>query len=414
MQNQTILKVLHDAGQYFHIYSGSTFVVLLDQISKDQIVTVAKDIALLSALNIKIILIAPSQPITKPFIIKTEDELEQLLTNTQVIQRKIEVLLNQAFHQYQISSAIISSSAVTTKPYGIHNGIDYGFFGKPRSIKKDLLNHLLDSASCLIIPTFGFAPTGETFIMDGLEMAEQVASALQCQKLMILTSAEAIPREMNANQAKIFSQNSELPLTSRLLIKRCLPAIENGVDRVHILDSKIEGALILELLTRDGIGSMITNEPYDEIKQAELSNIQPLKALMQPLEDDGILKQRSIQELEKDIHNYYLMFRDNSLIGAVAYYPYPEEKTAELASLIVHPDYRKGKKANLLMQFIEQKAIADGFNSIFLLTTQTAHWFMGNGYKEASKQDLPKAKLELYDHSRNSKVFFKYLITNQQ
>ena len=407
MSNQTILKVLHDAGQYFHTYSGSTFVVLLDQVSQEQAASIAKDIALLCALNIKIILIAPSQPIGKPFVIESEEKLEQLLIQTQVTQRKAEVLLNQAFYQYQISSAIVSSSAVTTKPYGIHNGIDYGFFGKARSIKKELLNHILESASCLIIPTFGFAPTGETFIMDGLEMAEKIASSLQCQKLMILTEHEDLPREMNAMQAKLLSQDDHLSHQIRTLIQRSIPAIEHGVDRIHLLNKKVEGELIIELLTRDGVGSMITNEPYDEIKPAELTDIQALKALMQPLEDDGTLKKRSIQDLEKDIHNFYLMFRDNSLIGAVAYYPYPDEKTTELASLIVHPDYRKGKKANQLMQFVEHKAQEDGLESIFLLTTQTAHWFMGNGFKEAQISDLPKDKLAVYDYTRNSKVFFK-------
>ena len=407
MSNQTILKVLHDAGQYFHTYSGSTFVVLLDQVSQEQAASIAKDIALLCALNIKIILIAPSQPIGKPFVIESEEKLEQLLIQTQVTQRKAEVLLNQAFYQYQISSAIVSSSAVTTKPYGIHNGIAYGFFGKARSIKKELLNHILESASCLIIPTFGFAPTGETFIMDGLEMAEKIASSLQCQKLMILTEHEDLPREMNAMQAKLLSQDDHLSHQIRTLIQRSIPAIEHGVDRIHLLNKKVEGELIIELLTRDGVGSMITNEPYDEIKPAELTDIQALKALMQPLEDDGTLKKRSIQDLEKDIHNFYLMFRDNSLIGAVAYYPYPDEKTTELASLIVHPDYRKGKKANQLMQFVEHKAQEDGLESIFLLTTQTAHWFMGNGFKEAQISDLPKDKLAVYDYTRNSKVFFK-------
>lgn len=166
MLNQTILKVLHDAGQYFHTYSGSTFVVLLDQVSQAQTTAIAKDLALLCALNIKIILITSPLPIGQALVIESEEQLEQLLVSTQAAQRKTEVSLNQAFHQYQINSAIISSSAVTTKPYGVHNGIDYGFFGKARSIKKELLNHILESASCLIIPTFGFAPTGETFIMD--------------------------------------------------------------------------------------------------------------------------------------------------------------------------------------------------------------------------------------------------------
>lgn len=409
MPNQTILKVLHDAGQYFHIYSGSTFVVLLDQVSQEQAASVAKDIALLCALNIKIILIVPPSKIAQPFAIESEDLLEKFLIDTQVIQRKAEVLLNQAFHQYQINSAIVSSSVVTTKPYGIHNGIDYGFFGKPRNIKKELLSHILENVSCLIIPTFGFAPTGETFIMDGLEMAEQIASSLQCQKLMILTETEGLPREMNASQAKALSQDLNQPEDTRALIKLSIPAIAKGVDRIHLLNKAIEGTLIIELLTRDGIGSMITNEAYDEIKQAELTDIQALKSLMQPLEDDGTLKKRSIQELEKDIQNFYLMFRDNSLIGAVAYYPYPEAKTAELASLIVHPLYRNGKKANQFMHFIENKALEDKFDSIFLLTTQTAHWFMGNGFKEADITQLPKDKLSTYDYSRNSKVFFKPL-----
>lgn len=409
MVDLTMLKVLRDAGQYFHTYSGSTFVVLLNQANEETLSSIAQDVALLCALNIKIILLVPPHTMGEPIVIESEEQLEQLLINTQIIQRKAEVLLNQAFHRYQISSAIVSSSAVGARPYGVHGGVDYGFFGKPRTIKADLLEHILKNASCLIIPTFGFAPTGETFIMDGLEMAEKIASGLECQKLMILTHGFDLPREMNANKAKLLVQDETQPVSMRNLLKLSIPAIEHNVERVHILDAQTEGVLIAELLTRDGVGSMITNEPYDEIRAAELNDISALKALMHPLEEEGILKKRSISDLEKDIAHFYLMFRDYSMIGAVAYYPHPNEKTAELASLIIHPDYRKGKKANVLLSFIEQKGRDDGFESIFLLTTQTAHWFMENGFKSSEINDLPKDKLAVYDYTRNSKVFFKFL-----
>lgn len=410
MRNQTILSVLRDAGQYFHTYSGSTFVVLLDHVEHSDAASIAEDLAFLCALNIKIILLVPPMPIGNAVVIESEADLEALVIQSQIAQRKMETLLTQAFHQYRITTSIVSCNAVTARPYGIHNGVDFGYFGKPRSIKTDALHNLLGHAQCMMVPTFGYASTGDTFIMDGLEMAERIASHLQCEKLLVLTEkAPILPREMNANLAKVLMHDDALSDKHKAILRLSIPAIESGVERVHILNAATEGVLIYELLTRDGVGAMITNEPYDEIKPAEIGDIQALKHLMQPWEDNGTLKKRSISELEKDIEHFFLMFRDHSLIGAVAYYPHAESKTAELASLLVHPDYRKAKKANALLHFIEQKALADGLDSLFLLTTQTALWFMENGFQVAGIDHLPPKKLAEYDYTRNSKVLIKPL-----
>lgn len=181
------------------------------------------------------------------------------------------------------------------------------------------------------------------------------------------------------------------------------------MERAHLLNAKLNGAVVLELLTRDGIGTMITNEAYDLIREGTVRDIPQLMELMAPLESSGVLIKRSTRYLEKNIKDFYLMFRDGALIGSVGFHHYPEGNMAELAGLIIHPEYRKGKKANILLKYIEQKAISEGCDKIFLLTTQTAHWFIENGFEIADISNLPKKKQENYDYSRNSQVLIKKL-----
>jgi amino-acid N-acetyltransferase len=62
-----------------------------------------------------------------------------------------------------------------------------------------------------------------------------------------------------------------------------------------------------------------------------------------------------------------------------------------------------------MLEHIEKRAIQQGIRELFVLTTQTAHWFQELGFKPASVDDLPGEKKSLYNFQRNSKVFRKPL-----
>ena len=74
---------------------------------------------------------------------------------------------------------------------------------------------------------------------------------------------------------------------------------------------------------------------------------------------------------------------------------------------LVHPEYRGGERGARLLRELEQAAVGLGLSEVFVLTTQTAHWFIEQGFEASSLDRLPPEKQALYNLQRNSKVFIK-------
>ncbi len=409
-----VLNVLQDAGQYFQEYSGSTFVIYIDGASlyleDDSLSCIADDIALLRTLNIKVVLVFSPELADSPIAIESTEMVEKILGELHRTKMFLERALNQAFYRYRIPNTMIFGSFISARPYGIINGVNYGYYGRVRSIDSNMIRCAVDDSSIVVILPYGIAPSGEFFIIDGCEITEQLSSKLKAEKVIMLSQFTSdFGHELNVYGAKAILDENSLSCHDKKLLETAIKSVEDGVERAHLLDAKLNGAVVLELLTRDGIGTMITNEAYDLIREGTVRDIPQLMELMAPLESSGVLIKRSTRYLEKNIKDFYLMFRDGALIGSVGFHHYPEENMAELAGLIIHPEYRKGKKANILLKYIEQKAISEGCDKIFLLTTQTAHWFIENGFEIADISNLPKKKQENYDYSRNSQVLIKKL-----
>jgi amino-acid N-acetyltransferase len=98
--------------------------------------------------------------------------------------------------------------------------------------------------------------------------------------------------------------------------------------------------------------------------------------------------------------------RDGMIIACAALYTY-EREVAELACLVVHPDYRSHGRGDSLLRAIEQRARHNGIRRLFVLTTQTSHWFRERGFERADLSSLPVRKRSLYNYQRNSRVFIK-------
>ena len=182
-----------------------------------------------------------------------------------------------------------------------------------------------------------------------------------------------------------------------------------GVQRSHIISYNNDCALLEELFTHDGSGTLVANDNYEQAREANIDDDGGILELIQPLEQQGVLVKRSRELLETEIRQFRLLERDRRIIACAALYPFAEEGCGEIACIVSHPDYRGGRRGQRLLIELEQEARRQGLDRVFVLTTQTAHWFIEQGFVERSRDALPNRKQALYNLQRNSKVFFKAL-----
>lgn len=198
------------------------------------------------------------------------------------------------------------------------------------------------------------------------------------------------------------------PNTERQLTAAC-HAASNGVARAHLVNFREDGALLRELFTRDGCGTLVTRENYENIRGAYIEDVGGILELIAPLEEAGILVRRSRELLEAEIKRFTIIERDGMVIGCAALYPFEDGQSAELACVAVHTDYRSAQRGKKLMAYVERRARTQGLTAIYVLSTQTAHWFREQGFEPVSVDDLPGERKSLYNYQRKSKVFRKQL-----
>ncbi len=324
-------------------------------------------------------------------------------------------LPNSSMHGAHLRVA--SGNFVTARPLGVHDGIDYCLTGEVRRIDHQAIRTWLEGDAIVLLSSLGYSPTGEVFNLSADEVAIATASALQADKLLLLGEGlgpldqnGALIQEMAPDRAEhLLTADPPLSKDVAHRLNAAVRACRAGVRRTHLLDRQLDGGLLLELFTRDGVGTMIATDIYDEVRPATIDDVGGLLALIRPLEAEGVLVRRSRELLEMEIQRFTVMERDGTIIGCVALYPFPEEHLGELACVAVHPDYRNDGRADGLLRFIEQQSRQQGLEHLFVLTTRTAHWFRERGFEPAKIADLPIQKQALYNLQRRSKVFIKPL-----
>ncbi|MEQ1674937.1 MAG: amino-acid N-acetyltransferase, partial [Candidatus Nitrotoga sp.] len=179
---------------------------------------------------------------------------------------------------------------------------------------------------------------------------------------------------------------------------------EAGVARTHLISRHVEGAILQELFSDTGIGSMVVESSLNILRDATIADVGGILQLLQPLEAEGILVRRGRERLEQEIGRFVVLEYDHRIIGCAALYPFDDEQAAELACLAVQPNYRNQGYGDALFKHMLALAQAQGLRKLFVLTTRTAHWFLERGFKEADVSQLPAQKKALYNYQRRSKV----------
>ena len=213
------------------------------------------------------------------------------------------------------------------------------------------------------------------------------------------------------SEIKNLLNHSDNEETSRLL-RAIASSGENGVSRCHCVSHTDDGALLQELFTRDGAGTLISQDHYEQLRIATIDDVGGILELIEPLEAEGSLVKRSRELLENEIHLFTVIERDGMIVACAGLYPYKESLSGEIACVATHPDYRGEDRGERLLAALERQAREKQLASVFVLTTQTAHWFQELGFIEIPQDQLPKKKKQFYNLQRNSKVFSKTLADN--
>ena len=422
------------SSPYIHAHRGRTFVIAFggSAVAAPEFSHLVHDIALLHGLGIRLVLVHGARPQVEERLrlrkaeiryvnglrITDDDALLCVKEAAGIVRVEIEALLSMGLANSPMAGArirVASGNYVTARPVGVRDGVDHCHTGIVRRIDAEAIRQRLDAGAVALVPPLGYSPTGEVFNLSAADVAGAVASALGADKLILVgeekplsvtrrkTASSLTPGEVD----QLLDRRKKLPAETALLLRTAADACRRGVRRAHLLSRREDGALLKELFTRDGVGTLVTAEPYQQIRPAVIDDVTGIIELLQPLEEAGVLVRRSRELLETGIGHFTVMERDGMVIGCAALYPYPADGMAELACLVVHPDYQHDGRGDELLAVIEQKAQASSLSQVFVLTTQTTHWFRERGFELMSVQDLPMAKRDLYNYRRNSKVLAK-------
>lgn len=416
---------------YIRVHRGKTFVVQFDDrlVYGEQFTDFVHDLALLNGLGVHLVLVFGARESIEVWLkenkqpsnfhqdlrITDAETMELVKSAAGKLRFEIESRLSMGLGNTPMSHAelvVSSGNYVRARPAGIVDGIDYQFTGRVRNIDGDAIRAKLDREEIILLPPLGYSVTGETYNMNAINLAADVAIELQADKLVYLVDGEGLTdKEGNVInqlvQAEAIAQLNSGKLDESLHMNAGLHACGQGVPRVQFIDAGTSGSLLQELFTRDGVGTMISATSYDEIRQAGVEDIGAILSLIEPLEKQGVLVERSREKLELEIEHFTLLQRDKVIIGCAALYPFAGEKAGEVACFAIHTEYHNQGMGAQLLELMEKSALDAGLNKIFVLTTQAEHWFMENGFSECALEDLPVEKKELYNYQRKSRVLVK-------
>jgi amino-acid N-acetyltransferase len=192
-----------------------------------------------------------------------------------------------------------------------------------------------------------------------------------------------------------------------LFLPCAIRACEAGVARTHLISRHTDGAVLQELFSDDGIGSMVVESTLNTLRDATIKDVGGILKLLRPLEVEGILVRRSRELLEQEIEQFVVLEHDHRIVGCAALYPFPDEVAAELAGLAVETQSRDRGYGEAILHHMISVAKAQGMKKLFVLTTRAAHWFIERGFVESDISELPAQKKSLYNFQRKSKVFVK-------
>jgi amino-acid N-acetyltransferase len=437
-QQEQFVDWLRSVAPYIHAHRGKTFVVAIagELIAAGRLNALVQDVALLTAMGVRIVLVHGFRPQVEAQLrekgvgaryshgMRVTDEvaLDAAQEAAGQLRFEIEATFSQGLPNTPMAGAtvrVVSGNFIIARPVGVIDGLDFQHTGLVRKVDAPTIQRALEYGAVVLMSPFGYSPTGEAFNLSMEDVASSVGAAIKAEKLVLITEVDGviddahnlIPELTVAQAESLLSRlpDPQQPTDTAFYLRHAVRAVRGGVTRAHIVPFAIDGSLLLELFTHDGVGTMIADEHLEHLRQATADDVGGILQLIEPLEEQGVLVKRSRTEIERDISYYTVLEHDGIIFGCAALYPYAEQKTGEMAALTVHPSAQGQGDGERILKHIEQRARALGLHSIFVLTTRTMHWFLKRGFVLVEREWLPPERRLRYDDQRRSRVLVKHL-----
>lgn len=437
IDQSALVAALRASAPYVHAHRGRTFVIHLpgEAAASPRFVDLIYDIALLASLGVRLVIVFGARPqidaalatagLTPCFShgVRVTDAAALACVRQAVgsLQMAFEAHLSTSLASTPMGGAriaTVSGNLVTARPLGVVGGVDHGHTGEVRRIDTASIDAHLARGHIVLLPCIGYSPSGEIFNLVAEDVAGATATALAADKFVLMHPGTAMHARfaesspgltLEAARALLDADNAGLSGPDRARLDAAIRACSTGVERSHLVSFETDGALLRELYSRDGLGTMVAADTYDAVRTATPEDLGGVLALIEPLAEAGLLVARSREAIELDIEHYVVMARDGLITACSALVPYIDEGVGELACVAVHPAYRGGDRGAILLAEVEKRARAADLTHLFVLTTRAPHWFVEHGFAASTIDTLPLAKRALYNYQRNSSVLIKPL-----
>ena len=427
------VDLIREVFYYQNRFDGKTIVLKIDYpiLNASHFPQLLKDMAMLRATGIEIILI-PGAREWIDAVLKEYDIESEYLNGVRIATKdSIPFIRMAAFDvanrlmtlltAFQANAVI--GNFIRARGIGVVNGVDFQHSGVVEKILVEPLQQILDQGMIPIFPCIGWNAAGKPYNVSSDDVAVAVAEALKAEKLFFVTNSDGfmesrfkLPTGLVKNSdgrvarlsleeaEEVLSLNAGNPDSDLKYLALALTACRKGTERAHVVDGRMEGAILREIFSNLGIGTMVYGNDYESIRPMKVEDIGDVLRLMQPLIQDGILIKRTEDDLMVRHGDYVVYSIDDVVHACGALHDYGEGQ-AEIAGIATNPVYRHLSMGRKIVSYLVDKAERMGLHRVFALTTRTVDWFEQMGFVETTLETLPEKKREAYDHARKSRIF---------
>jgi amino-acid N-acetyltransferase len=423
------LPELRGILQYVTRFRDKIFVIAIDGqiLGSENFANILLDIAVLRSLNIKVVLVHGAGMQIEQAAFEQGIKVSNIdgtgVVDGKTLQLSINVairLTNEIMEGLtQVDLRAAYANCVIAHPVGILHGVDYQYSGKIERVDTKILELFLNQEIVPVIPPLGFDGEGRTFRVNSDLVAMEIAEALHAAKIIFLSPYEGLVLDgqrighlVAPELAELLKkQKPNLPRGLYSKLEHAAQACLYGVPRVHLLNGNINEALLAEIFSNGGVGTMVYSNEYEQIRRLYKKDIRAVMSLIQQSVRSEELVRRTRAEIAADIDDYWVLEIDRHIAGCVAMHPYPEQKMAELGCLYVSRSNENQGLGRKMMSFIENLARQRGYSKLIALSTQAFVYLQQKGgFTETGPEILPPARRAKYESSgRNSRILIKNL-----
>jgi amino-acid N-acetyltransferase len=427
------VDLIREVFYYQNRFDGKTIVLKIDYpiLNAPHFPQLLKDLAMLRATGIEIVLI-PGAGEWIDQVLKEYDIESEYVDGVRIAtQESIPFIRMAAFDvanrlmtlltAFQANAVI--GNFTRARGVGVVDGVDFQNSGRVEKILKEPLQQILDQGMIPIFPCIGWNAAGKPYNLSSDDIALAVAEALQAEKLFFVTDSDGfmetrfkLPSGLVKNSdgrvarlsleeaQEVLNLNAGNPDPDLKYLELALAACRKGTERAHVVDGRMEGAILREIFSNLGVGTMVYGNDYESIRPMKADDIGDVLRLMQPLMNEGILIKRSEDDLMAR-HGDFVVYSIDDVVHACGSLHDYGEGQGEIAAIATNPVYGHLSMGRKIVFYLIEKAAKLGMTRVFALTTRTVDWFEQLGFVEADLESLPARKRDTYNHARKSRIF---------